>query len=616
MWISRVRVRHFRSIMDVDVNLRKDVTLIVGPNSCGKSNLLKAIRLAFLPSTELNQEAAHRNLNAEVRDKPGGPKLSIYVTLELQDVPLQLQQLGGRQGEPTQEYIFRLFRSGTHNRTLAGKVLSPEDFETFRTAFHPIYVPPIRDISSDGLAPFRELLGNALRKARGARSLEPVRQAAESVLEEQATKIFRNQLDVTEGLLRARSLKLDTSGIDLDGLYGNLGVLVDVGQACSVNLQNLGTGHQSAVVMGLYRQLGQYAEGQSVFCFEEPDNHLHPSSIRAVGAQLMGIAETSQVVCTTHSPVLVNYMGMQRVRSLYLDEERHTMLRKADLSDYSEAKLASLLLVYGIRASEPLLSQRVVLVEGASDACVLTRLMFLRSGVTPDQLDVAIVPCSGKNGVEELALFCQRSGVDWSAVLDNDALVRGEFPITRMGIGYRKKQEALHAVSQLVELCDIGTKRGRNCAKTLSHVGDELQTGRPQPRSVQDSLFDRLLRIQRRPNREHTRLLTDVQKGVRARQRVFQETSIFVLSRDLENQLLVKNEAVNIAEQLLIERGCLKAPIIGLDAKERTRRIAGTLHNSGNSAMMLDLVDKMYASRLFARSEFLYLADAMSQSAI
>lgn len=37
-----------------------------------------------------------------------------------------------------------------------------------------------------------------------------------------------------------------------------------------------GTGHQSSVIIHLYRQLGELTGGHTLFLFEEPDNHLHP----------------------------------------------------------------------------------------------------------------------------------------------------------------------------------------------------------------------------------------------------------------------------------------------------------------------------------------------------
>ena len=46
MFIKEIRIRNFRSIVKADIQL-SDLTLFVGLNDVGKSNVLKALNLFF-----------------------------------------------------------------------------------------------------------------------------------------------------------------------------------------------------------------------------------------------------------------------------------------------------------------------------------------------------------------------------------------------------------------------------------------------------------------------------------------------------------------------------------------------------------------------------------------
>ena len=49
MHLDTLKIRRFRSCADVTVQFRKDMTVLVGENNGGKSNIVDAIRLLTLP---------------------------------------------------------------------------------------------------------------------------------------------------------------------------------------------------------------------------------------------------------------------------------------------------------------------------------------------------------------------------------------------------------------------------------------------------------------------------------------------------------------------------------------------------------------------------------------
>ncbi|MEW5987045.1 MAG: ATP-binding protein [Chloroflexota bacterium] len=69
-----------------------------------------------------------------------------------------------------------------------------------------------------------------------------------------------------------------------------------------------------------------------VLCFEEPENGVHPWLLHKM-VELLNLVSTEgiggkpvQVLITTHSPVLLNYVKPQQVRAVELDEEGRTQV--------------------------------------------------------------------------------------------------------------------------------------------------------------------------------------------------------------------------------------------------------------------------------------------------
>ena len=83
MYISRVVVRNFRNFKHLDVKLRDGVTCVIGENNTGKTNLLRAIRLAV----DANLSSQYRQLLEQ--DVHSGTDLSnagqVLVSVEFAD---------------------------------------------------------------------------------------------------------------------------------------------------------------------------------------------------------------------------------------------------------------------------------------------------------------------------------------------------------------------------------------------------------------------------------------------------------------------------------------------------------------------------------------------------
>ena len=582
MHITELRIRNFRSIEDLWIPLDR-FTVFCGPNSCGKSNVFRAIQLAFQRLVSVND--AQANLPAS-KLVPGGPQLSIWVDCTLEAIPPVLQSMAGTLA-PTTNYSFRLTRGGKVTRKLGSNALSDQDLEVLLENFLPIYVPPIRDLGTDGLLPFRQLIKTALQRSRGPGNIKQVGDTAKRLLEKKAGPLLQQQTALAQRILRADRLSLDTSSVDIEGLYENISLRVHNGDSHQP-LSSLGTGHQSAVIMHLYRQLGADMAGEVLYLFEEPDNHLHPSTIRSICDDLTGIAPLSQVLVSTHSPVFLSHVGFPPLRPLVQSTEGLTQRRTLKVLDhYTDKEARAHLDSFGLRLTEPLLSRRVLIVEGPTDKVALSTLFESRKGASPDQRDVLVIAAGDKHRAVLLAHLLHCLGVEWRCVLDRDAAFSAEVPYSKAGLKKADIQDGIRAIDALAPLLDKAHKRGINAGNSLAAIRKELATVRATPATFDGSPLQTLItKTEALSLADQAQLKSSLVKNrKRKAAELCANANAFIWSRDLEAVLLHDLAAEDRVEAELLTAGELKASHAGSPTRKAT--LTNRLHRLGNKPKVL-----------------------------
>lgn len=574
MRISKVRIRYFRSIKDLTISL-DNVSAICGPNSAGKSNILRAIEFAF--RSEISKEEIYANLTRSKRDLAGGPLLSIYVDISFIDVNEAVSELAEIEPGGEALYSFRAIRSGTVSRKMGDK--SIDDLSAFSDHFSVMYVPPIRDLTASGLDPFKALFSRALRRARGQQSLRQAEEMAKQVLLSQAGFLLRDQRRVAETLLGAEELTVNTDHVSLDDLYERISLMVKKGEY-SVPLSELGTGHQSAVVVNLYRQLGEQSPGETVLLLEEPDNHLHPSTVRAVAQDLLDLGNTTQVILTTHSPILLAALGLGHARPVIASREGDTLLRNLDLSSFEESKIRRTLNQFNLRATEPLVSGSVILCEGPLDAAVVSALVECECGRSADELGLTVIQAGGKQPLTTLARFLTALGADWTAVMDWDAAFNCEFSRIRERLSPQEISATLQAIPAVEVILETEHKRGKQILKALQGVSSELQNGRLSPTVYDGSPLQELMGL-KNASTETQRKLKEALRGrqLRAFREILEKHGLWLWAVDLEGSLLQRAGSETVLEQSLIALGVLTQPVLEPNRKKHLKNLLKGLAN-------------------------------------
>ena len=595
MKIQNVTIANFRSIEQMSFAL-SDINVICGPNSCGKSNLFKAINLALAEDIDANDYAS--NIPRWIQSG----RAMIRVELIFSDLPDSIKGIAKK--SKTLRYKFYLGLNGKIKREFDIKSKSADElFELVRNSLMLTFVPAIRDWSSDGLATFQKVLLNALLRSRGNDNLNGISQRLKQMLDQRSPALLNYQKEAANKLFRADSMQLDTSSLNLDFISSQISLKIKKGHD-EILLDELGTGHQSALIMGLYQQLGESQGKTPLFIFEEPDNHLHPATIRSVVNDLISLSKKTQVLISTHSPLVLSNVDFSNILTLDMGDEGRTTLHSLEnlISTVPQKEIRIFLEKYGIRATEPLLAKRVVIVEGLTDRTFVSKIFELQYGRTIDSENYLIIPAGGKDEAVKAAKIMDLMGVECRILFDWDATsidprkhfisIENEYEKTNM-------IEALRLARGYI---DSSHKRGNNSKKELTRLVTELEgVAAKRKDSYQDSPIFKIVQGSSILN------LADklaIKSAVRLRKtrklnELLAKENAHVLKADLEDFFVAKSDIATVAEDYLVKLGRM-AIASGRSHISRNGQIRNLIHDMAHEPELLeDLIVHVFEKTKF-----------------
>lgn len=158
-----------------------------------------------------------------------------------------------------------------------------------------------------------------------------------------------------------KSVTIDTQTLLRRAIRRSCEVTIDDGTRTDLELK--GDGVKSLTAISLVRHTSQKALAgrQLILAIEEPESHLHPRAAHRLREVLEEIARTHQVILTTHSPVMVNRAAVNT--NIVVNDSRATPAKR--LQDIRDA--------LGVQVSDNLTTASLILlVEGEEDANVLS----------------------------------------------------------------------------------------------------------------------------------------------------------------------------------------------------------------------------------------------------
>ena len=185
----------------------------------------------------------------------------------------------------------------------------------------------------------------------------------------------------------------------------------------AIALTSLGAGTMRALTLAgleLYRDTDLWPPSRSVvLLIEEPEVGLHPSAQRQVASALRALPTHGvQAILVTHSPVFMSAFGSEHLRIARSQPTGHVVDQPSELRDGAEA--------LGVQPSDILLARRFLVVEGPSDAAILS-IWATTSGINLRDHGVQVVPAGGHGeaATTERLLTLAYPGSAVTVVLDN-----------------------------------------------------------------------------------------------------------------------------------------------------------------------------------------------------
>lgn len=171
----------------------------------------------------------------------------------------------------------------------------------------------------------------------------------------------------------------------------------------------------------------------AILLLDEPGLSLHPSAQEDLSLFFESLAESNQLLYTTHSPFMVDADHLDRVRSVFPDRNGKTVaspdLRASEEDPAQSKSIFAVQAALGLSVSSVMLQGcQPIIVEGQSDQTYLSAIKtyLIRKGHLTPKRELVFVSSGGVSGVSSLAAILSSKAASLPYVLlDSDRWVPG-----------------------------------------------------------------------------------------------------------------------------------------------------------------------------------------------
>lgn len=451
MRLSKIIVDNFRGIEHAEIELDRDVTVLVGENNTGKTSVLEALRLCL--DTVRSEKTCNFSefdfyRNETQSDLPSCQPISItlcflesednlwpeHITQGLNDVivgsdfsAIKLRvtaRYDADAGEPVQSWAFL----DDADNEMVGKAGMIKELRRMRPFFFQTALRAAKDQFHGQSTYWASFLKNKDIDDTTRRALEDeLYQVNQKIVNAHASfKDVTNEVKRISELVavgQADAVTVDPAPADVYKALRYTDVNLLTASNAKIPIRSHGEGTQSLSVLLLFSaylktrlqaDVDKFAE--PIIAIEEPEAHLHPNAVRAVWSLLRSLP--GQKIVATHSGDILSEVPVPKLRR---------MKRKAKVTEckaipeglLSNEELRKFNHHVRRNRGELLFARSWLLVEGETDVWVLAECADVL-GVDLHGKGVRVVECSQAGGPGIFVKVADALGIHWHLVADSD----------------------------------------------------------------------------------------------------------------------------------------------------------------------------------------------------
>ena len=434
MKLTYFTVSNYRSITTAYKIDLQNITVLIGKNNEGKSNLIRALKLAMdilnfigimkrkVISHQFYSWREDFPISLQNKKKMQNKDTEFRLDFQLDPAEIELFYISVGSNINGSLSIFikikqdesisvTVPKSGKNATSLTQKIEKISNFICENISIQ--YIPAIRS-ESDAYEVISSIVETELSQTD-----DNEYKKAQAYIAEYQTKRLHDLSEKIKVPLSVFMPDIKKVNLTISDRFANrrtfmsgkqIGVEIDDGVLTS--LAQKGDGVKSLTTMAI---LSQTNATNRIIIVDEPENHLHPEAIHYLKKVLYDLAEKNQIVISSHNPIFVNRMDV--TSNVIVEKGKVTPARRVD----------EIRKTLGVKTSDNLMySDYVIVVEGPSDKVIIEQLiqqsdmaMALLSSNT-----ISVRPIGGVNNLQSELYNLDRYLCNYLVILDNDTAAK------------------------------------------------------------------------------------------------------------------------------------------------------------------------------------------------
>lgn len=435
MKLSYISIANFRSITKANKINVSNLTVLLGKNNEGKTNIIRAIKLGmniiqyiemYYPKRKIMRKLGydwHEDFPISLQSSRKLKNKQTSIRFDFQLSSKETNELFSRINsnifdvlsisiciKESNQISITVPKKGKNAKLISSKI--PEICHFISEHFLTQYIPAVRS-EDDAYNVIVDLVESELSEIDDEnykKSLELIVKVQQEKLANLASRIkppLKNFLPQIKDI----NLCLPISYRGYASTYiGRRSIDFEVDDGALTSLRNKGDGVKSLVTIAL---LSQVTTAKNRFVIiDEPENHLHPEAVRYINSVVNDLAKKNQVLISSHNQIFVNRTSIQ---SNIIVEKGEA--RKAERVDEIRKAL-------GVICSDNLMySDYVIVVEGPTDKNLLTKVLQsdkeLATLLTNNVITIRSI--GGVHNLESEIYSLQRYCCNYLIIIDYDS---------------------------------------------------------------------------------------------------------------------------------------------------------------------------------------------------